>query len=455
MRGSPGVCALVVLLWISAAWGQDLAEPGPFAAAWQTVTVSRPGGGTFQASVFYPGEAAKENAPFAPAAAPAPGITFGHGFVQPVTRYTSTLQHLATWGFVVIASQSESGLFPSHANFAADMRHCLTWLEEQNAGAGTFSGRIAVARFGASGHSMGGGCSILAAAADARIRAVAPLAAANTSPSAITASQSLQVPVSYICGTSDTIVPTGSHSAPMYAGAPAPKLLPSIQGGWHCGFQDVTSFGCDSGPMKRAEQLAVTRRILTSFFLLYLTDEQDVWRQVWGPERDADLQVLTTADPGVVLDPAAFDLQGFGGQSGSASVQATNTAGVSRSYEVRAEIADWGVQPASGTGMLGPGAQGVVAMAVQFPHGFARQERAGLVSARSLADGGTRAWRPLTVVRICRADLDRSGSLNIADFTAMLSLFAAGSPDADIDGDGVLTISDFSTFLQAFAAGCA
>jgi dienelactone hydrolase len=69
------------------------------------------------------------------------------------------------------------------------MRHCLTYLEEQNADpASWLFGQVATAQFGVSGHSMGGGASILAAAADARIKAVANLAAAETNPSAIQAS---------------------------------------------------------------------------------------------------------------------------------------------------------------------------------------------------------------------------------------------------------------------------
>lgn len=54
----------------------------------------------------------------------------------------------------------------------------------------------------------------------------------------------------------------------------------------------------------------------------------------------------------------------------------------------------------------------------------------------------------------CRADVDRSGSLNANDFQAYLSVWAAGSPHADMDNTGGLNANDFQHFLNAYAAGC-
>ncbi|MHC4834329.1 MAG: alpha/beta hydrolase, partial [Planctomycetota bacterium] len=63
--------------------------------------------------------------PFDASGGPYPVFSFGHGFLTPVSRYDSTLDHLATHGFLVIASRSGGELFPSHAAFAADLVHCL------------------------------------------------------------------------------------------------------------------------------------------------------------------------------------------------------------------------------------------------------------------------------------------------------------------------------------------
>ena len=72
-----------------------------------------------------------------------------------------------THGYFVIASDSEGGLLPNHQNFADDIKRCLTYLEQENANTtSVLFAQVATAKFGASGHSMGGGASILAAAQD-------------------------------------------------------------------------------------------------------------------------------------------------------------------------------------------------------------------------------------------------------------------------------------------------
>jgi dienelactone hydrolase len=168
----------------------DYAAHGAYRAGRRRVTVRHPNNTTFTAQLYYPATATGDNTPYDGSGAPYPAVSFGHGFLQPPERYRSILEHLATWGYLTIATESGLELFPNHRAYAEDMRHCLTYLEEQNADpASWLFGQVATAQFGVSGHSMGGGASILAAAADARIKAVANLAAAETNPSAIQASR--------------------------------------------------------------------------------------------------------------------------------------------------------------------------------------------------------------------------------------------------------------------------
>lgn len=292
----------------------DFSQPGPFFASSRTITVTRPNASTFTARVHYPASAAGASQPFAPAAAPAPAVTFGHGFLQPTTRYLSIFDHLASWGIVVIASDSEGGLFPNHANFALDLRHSLTWLEQQTANPASFLfGAIDVRRFGASGHSMGGGASMLAAAADRRIVALANLAAADTNPSSIAAAASVRVPMMLLSGSNDTIVPVASNGQAMFNACPAPVQLPIIAGGYHCGFQDQDApIGCDSGAITRAQQLTITRSKLTEFFLYHLGDDAPqraaLFARVWGGVAQADAQLT----PASRWRPCALDRTGDG-----------------------------------------------------------------------------------------------------------------------------------------------
>jgi hypothetical protein len=111
------------------------------------------------------------------------------------------------------------------------------------------------------------------------------------------------VPHSLISGSADTITPLSSNGLRMYNAGFAPKLLPVIQGGWHCGFQDTSVFGCDSGSLPRATQLQLTRRLLTAFFELYLRGNLAAWDWVWGDAVRKDPLIQLTAESGVVLEP--------------------------------------------------------------------------------------------------------------------------------------------------------
>ena len=293
----------------------DLSVPGPYGAGWVEVSVPRPGGGSFDALLFYPASGFGQGAAYEGGGAPYPGISFGHGWITAVTRYQSTLEHLASWGYFVIASRSYGGLFPDHSAFADDLRWCLTYLEDQNANPGSWLyQQVDTAAFGVSGHSMGGGASILATERDSRILVVANMAAAETNPSAVAAIAGVQVPVFLIAGDEDSIVPPPGHTIPMYAAAFAPRRLPLLDGGWHCGFLDSSFFGCDSGSLPRETQLALTRGLLTAFFNLYLKDDQAVWREVCGPELyDEPLIDNTRVDAGITLDPSTTSLYCYGG----------------------------------------------------------------------------------------------------------------------------------------------
>lgn len=392
--------ALVVCLLAAAPLRADLSQPGPHLAGWKSVTVTRPNATTFAAKLFYPALANGQNAAFDAGGAPYPAIAFGHGFLQPVDAYSGTLQHLATHGYFVIASESEGGFFPSHANFASDLRHTLTFLEQEHANASSpFFQAVDVAHFGMSGHSMGGGASILATAADARVKALANLAAAETNPSAIAAMASVAVPLSLISGSQDTIVPVGSNGQLMYAAGDAPRLLPVIQGGYHCGFEDSPAFGglgCDSGSIPSATQLALTRRLLTSFFHLYLKGDQSVWSSVWGPQMLADPAVTTTYDPGVKLAPPGLRKSGPAGATLVYPFTLTNLGTQPASYTLLSEDNTWPLtfQPAQ-TPVLAPGAQAAITVLVDVPISPPASVDGAVISARSDLDGATRCFARL------------------------------------------------------------
>jgi dienelactone hydrolase len=248
------------------------------------VTVSRPDGSTFGAVVHYPVQMNKEGAPASRIAFPVPVISFGHAYLSTPDLCASTLDHLASNGYIVIASRSGSELFPDHEQFAEDMGYCLTFLVAQTSQPNSqWYQQVDVERLGLLGHSMGGGAAVLAAATDERIKAVASMAAAETRPSAVEAAGRVTAPICFLIATEDRIAPAERHAMPMYEAAGSPKLAFLIEGGFHCGFLDANAFGCDDGSLGRADQLAITWDRLVAFFDLYLRELPDARERVLAP----------------------------------------------------------------------------------------------------------------------------------------------------------------------------
>lgn len=455
--------AIVVSASGATASAGDLAQPGPFSAGTRTVTVARttPGAGSFSARLYYPALIAGADAPADPAGAPYPAISFGHGFLQQVAQYQSTLTHLATHGYIAIAPESHTGFAPNHAQFAQDLRDSLTHLELINGqGGGPLFGLVEVNAFGLAGHSMGGGCSILASATEGpRLRAIAPLAPAETSVSAIGAMPMIDVPIALIVGTQDTIVPTGSHGQPMYTSGLAPRQLVSIAGGFHCGFTDAGFLFCDSGSISRAQQLAITRRLLTSWFNLHLKGDQAEWPSWWGPEAAPTPALGRSADAGLSLeltDPCP--IVRHAGAAATIPIRLRNTGGRVASAELFAEGALFGVagaEPAA-VGPLLPDESADGALTLTTDNNDAGIERV-LVSARSSADGATRAWTLVQVHFICAGDADRDGAVGLADLAMIITGWGGtGCPAAmgDVTNDGAVGLDDLAQVIVNWARAC-
>jgi dienelactone hydrolase len=436
-----------------AASGTEMA--GPFAVGSRSVTVTRSNGSTFSAVVRYPAQSSGASAPFAADAMPAPAITFGHGFVTPVAQYESTLSHLASWGFVAIATTSQGGLFPSHSAFAADMRDCLTFLSQQSGTTGSWlEGAVDSTAFGASGHSMGGGASVLAAAADPRIVAVANLAAAETNPSAQAAMASVTVPVRVIAGSEDTIVSAAS-TRQIHDAAPGPRQFALIAGGSHCGFIDAPIIFCDSGSITRDTQLELTRGLLTEFFLAHLGRDSAQAEAAWLGAAPEGVSIARDARAAVVMSEPS--VTGMGGTPIANTVTVTNTGSAPTAFRLSVEPGA-GVQVSFATPeteTLAPGAWAAVPCIVTVPSA-GPVTRVTQVRATRTADGAVAAAE-LTVTRSAPlADLTGDAAVNAADLTLLLAAWGrcpSGAPcPADLDGNGVVNGQDLAILVASWTS---
>ncbi|MCY1012456.1 alpha/beta fold hydrolase [Nannocystis pusilla] len=118
-----------------------------------------------------------------PEAGPYPVVTLAHGFNLPPTQYTSYATRLASHGYVVLNVDHAGYIFGTvdHVANAKQVLAALDWAAEH-----PVLGDISdVSNVGATGHSLGGKISVLAAMYDARVKAsltLDPVDGANMCP---------------------------------------------------------------------------------------------------------------------------------------------------------------------------------------------------------------------------------------------------------------------------------
>jgi dienelactone hydrolase len=440
------LAAAVLLAPVAAA---QCTDPPPHAAGRRDVTVSRPNGSTFTATLHYPATSEGVNAPFDPSGGPYPIVSFGHGFLSPVTLYQSTLAGLARHGYFVIASQSQGGLFPNHSAFAADLRYSVDWLVVQNGKSGQYPGKVAVDAIAFSGHSMGGGAAMLAAKDDPRERLLVTLAAANTNPSSNAAMTSIATPAILIVGSQDTIVPPNGSATVQYANAAGPRQIRSIVGGSHCGFIDSPIIGCDGSSLPPGAQIAMTTAIMKSALDLMLDPLDCDWSATWGPDAGAMAGVTVTIDPRMTVGAGAATVEGPAGGAIGVAVSVTNAMAAARTFEWIGEGVSF--SPAT-VGPVAPGASATATATITIPAG-ATSDYPLVLSALSRDDGTSRAFATVTVrpVASVPGDIDGDGKVAGSDLTLLLAAWGVcpGCP-ADLDDNGNVDAVDLAILLAAW-----
>ncbi|WP_292992019.1 hypothetical protein [Mycobacterium sp.] len=122
-----------------------------------------------------------------------PAVAFGHDWLTGVTRYSGLLEHLASWGIVAAAPDTERGMAPSVLNFAFDLGTALDIASGVRLGPGRIS--VHPDKLGVIGHGFGASAAVFTAAGmKVKPAAVAAIFPAVTTPSAEQPAAGLRVP---------------------------------------------------------------------------------------------------------------------------------------------------------------------------------------------------------------------------------------------------------------------
>ncbi len=231
--------------------------------------------------IYYPADVAGDDVLLA--AGQFPVIQFGHGFVMVWSAYQNFWETLVPQGFILCFPRTEGTFSPIHTDFAKDLAFLCSAMEAEKVNAASrFFGHIQP-RYCVMGHSMGGGCSVLAQQYNPDlIKCVATFAPANTNPSAIAVASDVSVPSLTFAGSYDCIAPPAQQALLIFEAldSTACKIYVNLEGGSHCQFANANTncnlgellSGCSNPPISATSQQDLTHSLLLPWLNTYLKE---------------------------------------------------------------------------------------------------------------------------------------------------------------------------------------
>jgi hypothetical protein len=230
---------------------------------------------TIATEVFYPADTNGTDVPITVSSSQTfPLLSFGHGFVMTFEAYQNFWEELVPQGYIMAFPKTEGTFSPSHTNFAKDLAFVIEAMNGLNNQSNSlFFSRISL-KNAVMGHSMGGGCALLAKQYSTQINHVVTFAAAETNPSAIGASSALEIPSFTIAGINDCVTPPATNQLPIYNALQSScKNYLGITGASHCQMANFNFF-CSVGDGSCSPSPTITRaqqhQIIYSYLNLWL-----------------------------------------------------------------------------------------------------------------------------------------------------------------------------------------
>ncbi len=220
-----------------------------------------------------------------------PGIAFGHDWLAGAEDYAGTLEHLASWGIVAAAPNTQRGPVPSALTFSRDLTDTLEVISGVRLGSGAIS--VDPARLGLAGHGFGAAAAVLAAAGPAEVAAVAAVFPSVTKPSAEAAAATLTVP-GLVLATPDDARSLRTDALEVAAGWDG-AVLRVVDEAHSAGLAEKRRLtGLLGFPGSSGGTQKTVRALLTGFLLFHLTGDKGC-REFADPE--AELPHTSRPDP--------------------------------------------------------------------------------------------------------------------------------------------------------------
>lgn len=201
-----------------------------------------------------------------------PAVAFGHDWRISLKHYRHTLRHLASWGIVVVAPETEMGLCPDHRDFASDLETSLQIAAGVKLGQGNIT--VSPNKLGVIGHGMGGGAAVLAALENEKVQCVAALYPAQTSPSSQDAAKHIDKP-GLIIGPEEADIFSAGNPPQMAQNWKGPVCYRAVDNGKQATFSEdtVRKFFLGIG-VGKASAVETARGLVTGFLLHQLNGDK-------------------------------------------------------------------------------------------------------------------------------------------------------------------------------------
>lgn len=202
-----------------------------------------------------------------------PAVAFAHGWMTGVDRYQETLTHLASWGLVVAAPDTQRSPVPSHVALASDLRTAIDICVGVRLGPGKIS--VDPTKIAFAGHGMGAGAAVLAAATHGPAAAVAALFPAPTAPPAERSAAKIAAPGLIVAG-ADDLESMNCNAKSLATAWDGQAILRTVDGASASGLAEGRRlFGAlGLGGSERKTQ-KTTRALLTGYLLYHLLGETE------------------------------------------------------------------------------------------------------------------------------------------------------------------------------------
>ncbi|MFW0796128.1 alpha/beta hydrolase [Gordonia sp. CPCC 205515] len=162
-----------------------------------------------------------------------PAVAVAHTWLADSSRYRDLLYHLASWGFVTVAPDSNSGLMASDTGLAIDLRAALDVVTNIPLGFGAVT--VDADRLGLVGHGFGASAAVIAASDQSLgghlapdVAGVAALLPAPTTSVLLPAAALVEAPGLIVCGAGEfeTVDSNALALAQAYGGDVALRTIP-------------------------------------------------------------------------------------------------------------------------------------------------------------------------------------------------------------------------------------